>query len=246
MSPHDPIEALEMRVHPWTFAETLSAIEARIESKTYTTHTQLNIAKWVAAHRDPDFSKLISKFSIVNVDGMGLLWGAKFLGVALPERVAGIDLFASLVARASQKNWRVFLLGGTEDVAKASHDKFKTQFPNLTIAHHHGYFWGKESELVEEIRNFAPELIFVGITSPKQEAFIEAWGPKLGASFVMGVGGSLDVISGNKTRAPRWVQKAGLEWFYRMIQEPKRLGPRYLVTNLQFAGYVITRWIKRR
>lgn len=240
------LKDLNVRVQPWTFLETLQHIERRIDEGIYTTHTQLNVAKWVATQRDSDFGELVSRFSIVNVDGKGLIWGANILGNKVPERVAGIDLFTALVKKAAQKKWRVFLLGGTQEIVERASQKFKADCADLIIQHHHGYFWTREQALVEEVQAFKPDLVFVGITSPKQEEFIEEWGPHLGATFIMGVGGSFDVVSGSKARAPEWVQKVGFEWFYRMVQEPRRLAGRYLSTNLVFGWHVISAHLRRK
>ena len=116
----------------------------------------------------------------------------------------------------------------------------KENHPNLNIAGtHHGYFWDDEEAVVNRIKESGAKLLFVAITSPKKENFINKWQDKLGVNFVMGVGGTFDVVAGKVNRAPKWMQNAGLEWLYRVLQEPGRMWKRYLVTNSKFAWLLI-------
>jgi N-acetylglucosaminyldiphosphoundecaprenol N-acetyl-beta-D-mannosaminyltransferase len=167
---------------------------------------------------------------------MGVVWGARWLGYNVPERVAGVDLFEKLLKSASDREFPVFLLGGTEAVIEATFENVKKRFSNLKIAgYHHGYFWESESALVEKIRKSGARLLFVAISSPKKEQFINRWRNELGVDFAMGVGGTFDIVSGKTRRAPSWMQNNGLEWFYRVMQEPGRMWRRYFVTNIVFA-----------
>ena len=118
--------------------------------------------------------------------------------------------------------------------------KLQSLYPQINIAgYHHGYFWENEEEIVKKIKASGAKLLFVAITSPQQENFINRWKEKLGVTFVMGVGGTFDVISGKVKRAPLWMQKYGLEWFFRIIQEPRRMWKRYLITNTKFVGLIL-------
>ena len=129
----------------------------------------------------------------------------------------------------------VFLLGAKAEVVEAAANKLMQQHSNLIIAgYHHGYFWGDEQTVVNKIRQSEAKLLFVAITSPRKENFINQWKEDLGVDFVMGVGGSFDVVAGKVTRAPAWMQNAGLEWLYRVIQEPRRMWKRYLIANSKF------------
>ncbi|MNR41476.1 putative N-acetylmannosaminyltransferase [compost metagenome] len=118
-------------------------------------------------------------------------------------------------------------------------------YPHLKVAgHHHGYFWDDEAAIVEKIRASGAQLLFVAITSPKKENFINRWQDQLGVNFVMGVGGTFDVVAGKVKRAPKWMQDCGLEWFYRIIQEPKRMWKRYFITNSKFAWLLLKAKLK--
>ena len=223
-----------------TGCETVELIRSRVEARQFTQHVVVNVAKIVHMQRDSVLAASIRACDIINIDGMGVVWAARMLGVDVPERVAGIDLFDSLLAMAAERDLPVFLLGATHEVVQATAEIVAQRHPRLIVAgHHHGYFWDDESAIVEKIGASGARLLFVAITSPKKENFINRWRDQLGVDFVMGVGGTFDVVAGKVRRAPVWMQRYGLEWLYRVIQEPGRMWRRYLTTNLQFAGLLL-------
>ncbi|MDE1179734.1 WecB/TagA/CpsF family glycosyltransferase [Paraburkholderia sp.] len=184
---------------------------------------------------------------MINIDGMGVVWGARLLGHAVPERVAGVDLFDRLLADAAEKGFPVFLLGATEQVVANTVARCSSLHPGLQVAgYHHGYFWADERAIVDKIRLSGARLLFVAITSPKKENFINRWKADLGVDFVMGVGGTFDVIAGKVKRAPVWMQKCGMEWLFRVVQEPRRMWKRYLSTNTHFAWMLGRAWFAPR
>jgi N-acetylglucosaminyldiphosphoundecaprenol N-acetyl-beta-D-mannosaminyltransferase len=218
-----------------TGRETVELIRSRVETRQFTQHVVVNVAKVVHMQRDSVLAASIRACDIVNIDGMGVVWAARMLGVDVPERVAGIDLFDDLLAMAAERGFPVFLLGATSEVVQATAETVGQRHPRLIVAgYHHGYFWDDEPAIVEKIRASGARLLFVAITSPKKENFINRWRAQLGVDFVMGVGGTFDVVAGKVRRAPEWMQHYGLEWLYRVIQEPGRMWRRYLTTNLQF------------
>jgi len=171
---------------------------------------------------------------------MGIVWGARFLGHKVPERVAGVDLFHELLAMSADNGFSVYLLGAEDEIVSSTANRVQQLYPALKIAgYHHGYFWKDETTVVEKIRDSGAQLLFVAITSPKKENFINRWREELGIDFVMGVGGTFDVVAGKVKRAPLWMQRWGLEWLYRVIQEPRRMWKRYLLTNSKFAWLLI-------
>ena len=180
---------------------------------------------------------------------MGVVWGGRLLGLEIAERVAGIDLFTELLALAETRGEPVFFLGAKPDVVERAVDRIRARHRALDIAGwHHGYFWDDEEQIVQMVRDSGATMLFVAITSPKKEQFINRWRAELGVKFAMGVGGTFDVVAGVTTRAPRWMQGAGLEWFYRLAQEPRRMWRRYLDTNLRFAILLLResvgRWVR--
>ncbi|WP_405601083.1 MULTISPECIES: WecB/TagA/CpsF family glycosyltransferase [unclassified Pseudoalteromonas] len=234
------IEFLKAPMDIATMQETVSFIENRIEKKEFLQHVVVNVAKIVNMQKDPVLAESVKACDLINIDGMGVVFGARFLGHDVPERVAGVDLFHELLAMSAKRDFPVFLLGATQEVVSETVSKVKAQNPDLTIAgYNDGYFWEDEEAVVTKIRESGAKLLFVAITSPKKENFINKWQDKLGVDFVMGVGGTFDVVAGKVKRAPLWMQKAGLEWLYRVMQEPGRMWKRYLVTNTRFAVLLI-------
>lgn len=220
--------------------QTVQLIEQRLAKRQFTQHVVVNVAKLVHMQTDAALAESVTSCDIVNIDGMGVVWGARFCGHNVPERVAGVDLFHQLLAMSARNGYPVFLLGATDEIVEKTAQIAKAQNPGLVVAgSHHGYFWDDEAAVVELIKNSGARLLFVAITSPKKENFINKWRDSLGVDFVMGVGGTFDVVAGKVKRAPVWMQKAGLEWLYRVIQEPGRMWKRYLLTNSKFAWLLL-------
>ena len=229
-----------------TVSETVDVIDHAISKNKFTQHVVVNVAKLVNMQNDIVLGNSIRECDIINIDGMGIVLGARFLGYNIPERVAGIDLFLKLISMSAKNNYPIYLLGSKDEVVKNTASKLQSLYPKINIAgYHHGYFWENEEEIVEKIKASGAKLLFVAITSPKKENFINRWKEKLGVTFVMGVGGTFDVVSGKVKRAPLWMQKYGLEWFFRIIQEPRRMWKRYLVTNTKFVGLIFKYKFKR-
>ena len=223
-----------------TMIDAVSHIESKLIAGEFLQHVVVNVAKLVHMQTDQKLADSVNACDVINIDGMGVVIGARFCGHHIPERVAGVDLFHNLLAMSAKRGFSVFLLGAEEEIVAATAIKVKEQNPNLTIAgYHHGYFWDDEEAVVKIIRESGAKLLFVAITSPKKENFINKWQDKLGVDFVMGVGGTFDVVAGKVKRAPLWMQNSGLEWLYRIIQEPRRMWKRYLITNTKFAWLIL-------
>ncbi|MGA7779077.1 MAG: WecB/TagA/CpsF family glycosyltransferase [Paraburkholderia sp.] len=223
-----------------TMDETVDWIGSRIERNQFTQHVVVNVAKLVYMQADAELAASVRACDIVNIDGMGVVWGARLLGIPVRERVAGVDLFERLLQMSAQRSLPVFLLGATDAVVARAAAVVLARYPGLQIAgHHHGYFWDDEEAVVEMIRGSGARLLFVAITSPKKETFINRWKDRLGVDFVMGVGGTFDVVAGKVRRAPPWMQRNGVEWAYRVAQEPRRMWKRYFITNNRFALMLI-------
>ena len=167
---------------------------------------------------------------------MPVVWAARLLGKPLKERVAGIDLFEALMRRAGEKGWRVFLLGACEEVVAAVADTYRRRYPDLAIAGWRNGYWtvDEEAQVAAQVRASSADLLFVAISSPKKEQFLGRWQAEMRIPFAMGVGGTFDVAIGRVRRAPRWMRRAGLEWFYRFLQEPRRMFRRYFIDDLAF------------
>jgi N-acetylglucosaminyldiphosphoundecaprenol N-acetyl-beta-D-mannosaminyltransferase len=218
--------------------QTVRRVDEIVESGGPVQHVAINVAKVVALRDDRRLREIVESCELVSVDGQPLVWASRLLRDPLPERVAGIDLMFRLLELAQERGYRVYVLGAKEDVLATAVEKLLARYPGLIVAGtHHGYFADDESdEICALVRAAEPHMLFVAMSSPRKEYWLAEHTADLGVPFTMGVGGSIDVAAGLTKRAPAWMQRTGLEWFYRFVQEPRRLGPRYLRTNLRFAG----------
>ncbi|MBX2831335.1 MAG: WecB/TagA/CpsF family glycosyltransferase [Rhodospirillales bacterium] len=199
----------------------------------------LNALKLPQAIGNPDLFSALENATCLSADGMGVVWAARLMGINLPERVTGIDLMSALLPRFAKQRVRVFLLGAHADVLEKLSDKLQTQYPDLLIAGmHHGYE-SDDAKLAELVRKSGADALFVGLPSPRKELFVEQYSGQTGTRFAMGVGGAFDVLAGEVTRAPVIWQKAGLEFLWRIICQPKYMIPRYANGLVGFAKLVV-------
>ncbi len=228
--------------------EAVARCIAAISSGEYLQHMSINAAKVVSMQRDEQLRHSVAKCGLVTADGQSIVWAARVFGHRLPERVAGIDLMERMLGVANQKGYRVYILGARSDVLEAAVGRLRARYPKLDVAGtQHGYFSDADTVVVvEAIRSAKPDILFVAMSSPRKEYFLGTEGASLGASFAMGVGGSVDVIAGVTRRAPVLLQRTGLEWAYRMAQEPRRLGRRYVIKNAGFVWLVLRTRLTRR
>jgi N-acetylglucosaminyldiphosphoundecaprenol N-acetyl-beta-D-mannosaminyltransferase len=196
-----------------------------------------NVDHLVRAVRDPSYAALVAGAGLVLADGQPVVWAARLLGRRLAGRVAGSDLLPALCARAAVTGWRVFFLGGDYGVAERAREVLMARHPGLRIVGTYCPPMGFERsplelrQAVEAVRAARPELVFVGLGSPKQERFIAAHMHEYGPAVSIGIGVSFSFVAGDVRRAPRWMQRLGLEWLHRLWQEPRRLWRRYLLNG---------------
>lgn len=221
--------------------ETVARCRDLVLSGRPTQHVVLNAGKCVLMADEPDIREIVNGCDLVNADGQGVVWAARFLDVRVPERVAGIDLMGRLIALCEVERWPVYFLGAKDDVLAAFEAEALRRHPRLSVAgRRNGYFHAdQEVGIADAIRDSGARLVLVGISSPAKERFLERNLERMGPLLAMGVGGSFDVWAGKTTRAPEWMQRAGLEWFHRFAQEPGRMWRRYLVGNVRFAWIVL-------
>jgi N-acetylglucosaminyldiphosphoundecaprenol N-acetyl-beta-D-mannosaminyltransferase len=201
----------------------------------------VNVAILMMMRANPRLQKFVERAALVVADGQPIVWTSHWLSQGLPERVTGIDLIDALAERAEREKFRIYLLGASREVIEQTAKNLKKQHPQLEICGiNDGYFSPSQvAERVRHIRQSGAQILLVGMGVPRQEFFLEENWSELGVNLAIGVGGSFEVIAGKKLRAPRWVQETGFEWFYRLLQEPKRLWKRYLLTNLQFIVHLL-------
>ncbi|MFB2934269.1 WecB/TagA/CpsF family glycosyltransferase [Aerosakkonemataceae cyanobacterium BLCC-F154] len=196
----------------------------------------VNVAILMMMASDRRLQKFINKAALVVADGKPIVWASRWLSRPLPERVTGIDLIDALAKQSEQENFSIYLLGAKKAVIETVAARLQAKYPKLKISGvADGYFSPDEApERVKEIRESGANILLVGMGVPRQEFFLEQYWSDLGVNLGLGVGGSFEVIAGQKKRAPKFMQELGLEWFYRLFQEPRRLWKRYLITNSRF------------
>jgi len=241
------IKILNCPIDMLTMDETVELIDNSIQEKKQLHHVVVNVAKLVYMQKDKELFESVVNSNIINADGQAAVWASKFLKTPLPERVAGIDLMQNLVKLAYEKGYKIFFLGAKEEIVEKVVEKYAEIYsPNIIAGYRNGYFDENEEKIVaKQIRDSNADILFVAISSPKKEIFLNKYKNIINVPFIMGVGGSFDVVAGKVKRAPIWMQKAGLEWFYRLMQEPRRMWKRYLVTNTLFIFYILKEKIKR-
>jgi N-acetylglucosaminyldiphosphoundecaprenol N-acetyl-beta-D-mannosaminyltransferase len=192
------------------------------------------------AQADAGFRRILNHALLCTPDGMPMVWAGKLNGQRDMRRVYGPDLMLEVCAWSEKNPCRHFFFGGAEGVAELLAEKLRAKFPRLQIA---GTFTppfrpleaSEEKQFAEMIRAARPDILWVGLSTPKQEKFMAEFLPKLDVTLMIGVGAAFDFHSGRARQAPRWMQRSGLEWFYRLCREPRRLAGRYLQNNPRFA-----------
>lgn len=196
----------------------------------------VNASKMVTMREDTELDADVRSSDLILADGMSIVWASRLTGNGLPERVAGIDLMLELLQACNTLRRSVFFFGATDAVLQKVLERVEREHPNLIVAgQRNGYFSrDDEADIALQIANARPDVLLVAISSPIKERFMARWGKQLNATVIHGVGGSFDVYAGKTERAPHWMQRWGLEWLFRVLQEPRRMWKRYLVTNTKF------------
>jgi N-acetylglucosaminyldiphosphoundecaprenol N-acetyl-beta-D-mannosaminyltransferase len=241
-------EFLGAPMHALTMTETLAIADEAMARHRPLHHTVVNVAKLVNMRKNPELHEDVASADLINVDGAGVLWGASLCGISLPERVAGVDIMTNLFALCETRGYRPYLLGAEQAVLDAVERRLGNAHPGLIIAGmRDGYFSPEdEASVVEAINASQADCLFVAMPTPRKERFLKRYRDQLTPSFVMGVGGSFDVYGGKVARAPKLVQSLGLEWLFRIAQEPKRLWRRYYETNTAYAALLWQEYWGRR
>ncbi|MBN1511121.1 MAG: WecB/TagA/CpsF family glycosyltransferase [Phycisphaerae bacterium] len=234
-------ELFGVPIHALTMGQVLAAVDQAIRRREQLRIGVVNVAKLVNMGRDPELAESVLTSDLVVADGMGVVWASRILRASLPERVPGIDLMMRMLEQGAGRGYRVYCLGATPEVVSTVVERIGQQFPGVVVAgSHHGYFKDEEeARVASEIRSASADILFVAMTSPKKERFLARWGDEMNVPVCHGVGGSFDVLAGKVKRAPALWQRLGLEWLYRVVQEPRRMWRRYLVTNTVFGWMVL-------
>ena len=227
-----PIAILGVPFDHVTIAEAIAQIETMIAARKPHYVVTANVDFLVQAHRDVELRRILLDADLVLCDGTPLVWASRWLGNALPERVAGADLVPQLMAVAAQKAHRVFLLGAAEGVAAEAAARLERQYPGICVVGHYsppfaGLLDMDHDAIIRRVREAQPDILLVSFGCPKQEKWIAMHHRALGVPVAIGVGATLDFLAGRVKRAPAWMQRSGTEWIFRLLQEPRRLFRRY-------------------
>lgn len=235
------VSILGVKIHPLTISETIKEVEHYIINQKPLHLMGVNADKINLCLKNQKMMQIVNDCDIINADGASVVLAGRFLGIDIPERVAGIDLMQDLLKLCEQKSYSVYFLGAKPEVLNKMLDVFEKDYPNLLVAGvRDGYFSDDELSGIEsEIRKVKPAVVFVGITSPKKEYIVDQFLKNGVNSVFMGVGGSFDVLSGTIPRAPKWMQQNNLEWLFRVLKEPRRLFKRYFIGNMLFINRII-------
>ena len=223
-------------VNAVSMEETIDYIETIIKKRIPTQHVVINALKVNLMENDSKLADIVSSCPLINADGASIVWAAKRLGIPIQERVTGCDLFQRLIEVAWKKKYKIYLFGAKEEVVTKVKLIYEKQYPGIKIVgHRSGYFTEKdEPEIIQQMHDSGADMMFVAFSSPKKEYWINKYLYDIDIPFVMGVGGSFDIVAGITKRAPKWFQEHGLEWIYRLIQEPRRMWRRYIIGNIKF------------
>jgi N-acetylglucosaminyldiphosphoundecaprenol N-acetyl-beta-D-mannosaminyltransferase len=239
---------LGMPIDAMTMDDVLDRCRASLATRERTLVGVVNAAKMVRLRDDAHLRDSLLDCDVLLADGQSVVWASRLLRRAVPERVAGVDLFERLLELAARDGRSVYLLGARADVLATLQQRLGERFPALKIVGaRDGYFTDAEASTVAaDIADSGADMLFLGMTSPKKEIFLGDYGETLGVPVLHGVGGSFDILAGVTKRAPLLWQRLGLEWLYRVLQEPRRLWRRYFTTNVTFIALVLRELVRRQ
>ena len=241
-----PIALLGVAFDNLTLRETVGRIEEMIASRRSHYVVTANVDFLAQARRDVELQRILLDAPLVLCDGTPLVWVSRLFGNPLPERVAGADVVPELIRVAAEKNYRLFFLGTTEEANTQAIARLRAQFPDLEISHYSPPFRPllemDDAEIIRRIRAARPDLLFVAFGCPKAEKWLAMHYRELRVPVAIGVGATIDFLAGNMKRAPLWMQRGGVEWIYRLCQEPRRLFKRYATDLWYFGGAMVRQW----
>src|SRR5688500_15081476 len=241
------VELHGVQIHAITEAQTIAHVLNELDARRGGVVVTPNLDHLRRAATDLNFGAMVAEADLVVADGMPLVWASRIQGTPLPERVAGSNLISTLSGAAAGRGRSVYLLGGAEGTAEAAARVLIERFPALKVA---GAFCPpvgfeddpkRMADIVASLATARPDIVYVALGSPKQEKLIARLRPVLPEAWWLGVGVSFSFLCGDVRRAPRWMQRTGLEWVHRLVQEPRRLFKRYVVSGMPFAAALLGR-----
>ena len=239
---NNTVRLFDVEVLNLDMAATVALIDEAIRQKEQLVHNCINANKVVLIQRDKQLKDSLDEADIISADGQAVVWASRLFGTPLKERVPGIDLMEEIVRHAAEQGYKIFLFGAKEEnVSKVAEIYSRKYGPELVAGYRNGYYkQEEEAEIARQINESGAQILFVAIPSPQKEIFLKNNKHLMPQIYLMmGVGGSFDVVAGQVKRSPRWMQDNGLEWLYRLIQEPRKMWRRYLIGNVR---YIMITW----
>lgn len=231
------IKFMNIEIDNFTMQETLDAIDNLIQKRENAYIVTPNVDHLVKLQKDMEFKECYDHANLVITDGKPLIWISKLYKTPIKEKVSGSDLFPLLCELAARKNYTMYFLGAAEGVAEKAADILEEQYKGLKVVGTYSPAYGFEkdpaqiADIKKRITDSRPDILIVALGAPKQEKFMYKYKDELQVPVSLGLGASLDFVAGNVKRAPRWMSNCGLEWLYRIFQEPKRMFKRYIIDD---------------
>lgn len=248
----DRVTVLGLGIDAVTMDQAIAAFERLIHRRRPALACSLNVDICMKAQRDAELRAIIQAADLVLVDGTPMVWAARFLGSPLPGRVSGSDFVPAFAGVAARAGYRLFLLGAAPGIAERARDWLERHRPGVLVAGTYAPPAGFERDVseiartIDIVRRARPDVLFAAFGAPKQEKWLFRFRGDLEVPVSMGIGSSLDYLAGRLRRAPGWMQRAGLEWTYRLAQEPARLWRRYLIEDPPFVYHIVRERLRCR
>lgn len=239
------IKFLNTEIDNLTMSEAIEEIDKLVISKKVSYVVTPNVDHIVKLEKDEEFKEIYKNADLILTDGMPLIWISKIKSTPIKEKVSGSDLFPKVCEMAAKKSYKIFLLGAEDGIAIKAAENLKAKYKGLKVVGTYSpkYGFEKNEDEIEEIINIIneakPDILAVGLGAPKQEKFIYKYKDRLNVPVSLSIGASIDFEAGNINRAPLFMQKYGLEWFYRLYKEPKRMFKRYLIDDLKIVNILL-------
>lgn len=234
------LKFMNISIDNLSMEEALNEIDSLLNNGKYNYLVTPNVDHIVKLEKDKEFQEVYKNADLVLTDGMPLVWVSKLYNTPIKEKVSGSDLFPNICELAARKGYSIFLLGAGPGVADKAAENLMKKYIGLKVAGTYSPKFGFENDIdeinsiINIINSASPNILAVGLGAPKQEKFIYKYKEKLKVPIAIAIGASIDFEAGEVRRAPLWMQNIGLEWFYRLIKEPKRMFKRYLIEDLRF------------
>ena len=242
------IEAFSLNICPLPLSELIEYLDiSLINHQKPVVISGVNAYAIVQSAKDKIYRDYLLDSTIVNIDGISVVMALRFLGHKVKERVSCPDLFHELVSLAQKRNYSIYLVGSKPGIVSSAVRNLQERYPELKIAGFDSGYYDAEGEnkIIADIVLKKPEMLFLGMPSPRKEAFAFKCAEQYSIPLILGIGGLIDIEAGVIKRAPLWCQKIGMEWFFRFAQEPKRMWRRYLIGNLEFIWLVLRERFKK-